>query len=285
MLAVRDALHFVRWRVVALRYAGRLAMRLSGPQVPARTIGRGTTDLDRQIRELGYAKGPGVPPDLLAQALAIYAPRAEQVVPAKAGHPFVNLFRPDDASPENPVFRFALSEEVLDRAHDYFDGDPRFDSIQVLYSWPTDSLSESQMWHKDYGDSKSFHCVAYLNDVTSPEDGPFVFVDRRDSQRIARSPFIRRIPDARFARELKNGEQRVFYGKAGESVLIDPSACYHYGSRCRNPRLAIFVTFSSNRPFVPPQPMIRGRASANVAAARQVRPDLSEAYLSRIFAA
>lgn len=278
MLAVRDALHFVRWRVVAVRYAGRLAVRR--PPAPA-----GTTEVDRRMRELGHAPGPSLPAELLAEALAIYSPRAEQVVPTAGGHPFVNLFRPEDATADNPVFRFALSPAVLDRVHDYFDGDFRFDSIQVLYSWPTDSVAESQMWHKDYGDSRSFHCVAYLSDVTTSADGPFVFVDRRDTRRIGRSPFIRRIADEKFARELKGGKQHTFFGMAGESVLVDPAACYHYGSRCQNPRLAIFVTFNSARPFVPAQPMIRGRTAPNVAAARQVRPDLSETYLARIFAA
>ncbi len=283
MPAVKDALHFVRWRVVPVRYAGRVAQRLAAPRVP--TAG-GRTAVDAQLRELGHAPGPRIPADLLAQMQALYRPRTEQVVPTTGGHPFTNLFRPEDATSDNPVFRFAVSPEVLDRAHDYFDGDFRFDSIQVLYSWPTERHSESQMWHRDYGDSKSFHCVAYLNDVLTPEDGPFGYIDRIDTrERIAKSPFIRRITDEQFARELGEGRQHVFYGKAGESVLIDPAACYHYGSRCRTPRLALFVTFNSARPFVPAQPMIRGRVEATAAAAQAVRPDLSPAYLQRIFAA
>jgi len=157
------------------------------------------------------------------------------------------------------------------------------DSIQVLYSWASQgSLRESQMWHRDYGDSKSFHWIAYLNDVTGPEDGPFAFVDKEDARRITRSPFIRRIADPAFARELGDGKVRQFLGRAGQSIFVDPAACYHSGSRCKNPRLAIFVTFNTDRPFVAPTPLVTENRRRIADAARQIRPDLSDPYLKRM---
>ena len=205
------------------------------------------------------------------------------MVPAEAGHPFENLMRPEDLDPDNPVLRFAFSREILDAADAYFGGYFRFDSIQVLYSYATEgSLRESQLWHRDYGDTKSLHCVAYVNDVLEPEDGPFVFVDRNDTRRIGSSPLIRRIPDERFRRELGEGRIRSFYGEGGESVLVDPAACYHFGSRCMNPRTAIFVTFNTDRPFVPATPLMRENRKRLLAAAAAIRPDLSRDYLERI---
>ena len=177
-----------------------------------------------------------------------------------------------------------MSPAVLDVADDYFGGRFSVDSIQLLYSWPTEGpLRASQYWHKDYGDSRSLHCVAYVTDVFTPEDGPFVYIDRADTQRIGTSPFIRRIEDRQLEAELGSGVQRTFYGRAGESVLIDPAACYHYGSRCQRPRLAIFATFNTDRPFVSATPAIRAGAALAAAEAAKVRPDLDESYLRRIF--
>ena len=157
------------------------------------------------------------------------------------------------------------------------------DSIQALYSWPTaGALRESQLWHKDYGDWKSFHWIAYLNDVNGPDDGPFSFIDKRDARRIAPSPFIRRIADDDFSRELKGGQVRVFAGRAGDSIFVDPAACYHCGSRCRNPRLAVFVTFNTSNPFVAPTAPIRENRQRIFEAARSLRPDLSDGYLRRL---
>lgn len=280
MSSIHQLLHFIRWRTIAVRYAGKLRGR--PPAASHRTHPARTRTVER-LQAHGHEAGPRIGDADLAQIRAIYEPRAGQVEMRQTGHPFTNLFQREDMTPNNPVFRFALSPAVLDRADEYFGGRFLIDSIQVLYSWPTEGeLRESQMWHKDYGDSKSFHCVAYVNDVMTPEDGPFVFVDRDDTKSIARSPFIRRISDADFARELGAGKPRHFYGRAGESVLIDPAACYHYGSRCKRPRMAIFATFNTNRPFVSPIPLIRENSERAVQSALLVRPDLSEAYLRRI---
>jgi hypothetical protein len=278
MTAVRDALHFLRWRLVPVRYAGKLR---AGPR--PRPAAAPRTRLAATIDQQGHAAGPALDAPTLAQVQAIYRPRVAAVVPSSGGHPFTNLVRPEDFAPENPVFRFAWSAPVLDVAHDYFGGRFILDSIQVLYSWPTEGEPrESQLWHKDYGDTRTLHCVAYLNDVQTLDDGPFVYVDKADTRRIGRSPVIRRIDDTRFAAELGDGRLRQFYGRAGESVFVDPSACYHYGSRCRNGRLAIFVTFFTDRPFVAPTPPIVAHRERIAAAASTVRPDLSDAYLRRL---
>ena len=280
MSSVKSVLGFVRWQLVPVRYAGKIARWPRGVAAGSH-IPRGRAAA--MVQEHGFQPGPRLPQQALAEIQAIYRPRAEQVRPTATGHNFVNLVEPGDYVSGNALIRFAFSTEVLDVADDYFGGRFVVDSIQVLYSWPTAvAPHDSQMWHRDYGDSKSFHCVAYLNDVTTVEDGPLVYVDRSDARRIGRSLIIRRIPDARFKSELGNGHIRHFFGQAGESVFVDPAACYHYGSRCRNPRLAIFVTFNTDRPFVAPTDAIRTNADAILAAAKQVRPDLTDRYLQRL---
>ena len=280
MQAIRDVYQLLRWRLIAVRYLWKIKRFLTVPSLP-RPAARGNSD--SPIARHGHAPGPRIAAAQLDEIRAIYAPRAAEVVPAERGHPFVNLIRPEDITPDNPVMRFAFSREVLDAAHDYFGEEFRFDSIQVLYSYPTEGRHrESQMWHRDYGDTKSFHCVAYVNDVLEPEDGPFVFVDRNDTKRIASAPIIRRIPDDKFRKELGDGQVRSFLGKAGESVFVDPSACYHFGSRCERARTAIFVTFNTHRPFVPAIPLMRENRQTLVETAKAIRPDLSPAFIERI---
>lgn len=271
---------FLRWRLVPMRYLTMLwNMRLSllFRRPPLRML---TT---QAIHENGYGAGPNLSPEQLAAMQATYCPRMAVAQPKTEGNPFVNLFTADDIDPDNLVFRYAFSPEVLDVAADYFGGKLILDSIQVLYSYPTGGkLRESQYWHLDYGDTRTFHCVAYLNDVLKPEDGPFVFVDKRTSKLIGQSPLVRRIPDAQFDAELKEGQIQSFFAPAGTAVFVDPQACYHYGSRCEKSRLAIFVTFSSWFPFVQPVPLVRENRAKIWHAARKVRPDLTESFLTTL---
>jgi hypothetical protein len=277
MQSAQDLFRFVRWRLVPLRYAGKWkrALTRSGKQAPR------LSNVECIERE-GYVQGPRIDPTTLQEIGAKDHPRCAKVTPTRGGHPFVNLLTPADYSTDDPVVRLAFSHGVLDVAHDYFCGRLSLDSIQVLYSWPTQEMCESQMWHKDYGDSRSFHWIAYLNDVATDDDGPFVFVNKADTRRIGRSPFIRRIDDQRFFRELGSGELRRFLGQAGESVYVDPSACYHYGSRCKNPRLAIFITFNTARPFVPATDPVRNNPQKLFEVGRTLRPDLTDAYLRQL---
>ncbi|MBP8235286.1 MAG: hypothetical protein KAY22_23600 [Rhizorhabdus sp.] len=280
MALLREIASFVRWRLVPVRYATRVT---GGSWARRRERFPFRTAVSDAIQQQGHHQGPTFSPDLVAAINAAYRPRASTVKPKERGAPFVNLMRPEDIDSGNPVMKLAFSPEVLDPAADYFGGTPTLDSIQVLYSWPTDGpLRESQKWHKDYGDTRSFHCIVYLNDVLKDEEGPFVYVDKRDTRRISKAPIIRRIPDDRFARELGPGTVRSFYGKAGESVFVDPAVCYHYGSRCRTPRLAIFVTFNSHVPFVPPVDLVCENRQKLLEAARTLRPDLSESFLRNL---
>lgn len=277
---LRKAASFARWRLVPVRYAtllGSLKWSKLFRSPPSKTAAVA------EIETRGFTKGPSLSQEQLQQIVGIYGPRGDKVVPKPNGHPFVNLFTADDIHPDNPILHFAFSPEVLEVAADYFGGRLILDSIQVLYSYPTEGmLRESQHWHLDYGDAKSLHCVSYLKDMHTPEDGPFVYIDKLATNKIGRSIIVRRIPDQQFDRELKGGKIETFYGKAGSSVLIDPSACYHYGSRCKTPRLALFITFNTWFPFVQPMPIVTQNTQKILATANQIRPDLSQDFLKAL---
>lgn len=280
MKVVKELVGFLRWRLIPVRYAGKIARSLPGrspqplpPRAPA--VAR--------LRKTGWVPAPSVPGEMLDRIRNKYFPRAEAVVARKGGHPFTSLFHGADISPEDPICQLAFSRELLDAVHDYFGGRFRYNSIQIAYSWPTEGRREqSQLWHRDYGDTRSFHWVVYLNDVLDDEGGPFTFVDRPATERIGNSAIIRRIDDERFRRELGDGEILRFLGKAGEGIFVDPSLCYHFGSRCRRPRLAMFVTFSTDTPFTDATELVMSDREKLIETACILRPDLSSDYIRAI---
>ena len=279
MTSLRDIGSFIRWRLIPVRYA-TMAMEFGKN---AGTRFADVTKTSGVIPEQGFHAGPTLDTETVAALRDIYVPRGATVVPKDRGAPFVNLVKPEDFTADSPLMKIAFSPEVLDPAIDYFGGRLTLDSIQVLYSYPTEKLRESQFWHKDYGDRKSFHCVIYLNDVLTDDKGPFVFVDKSDTKKIRKSMAIRRLADDELKAELGNGKIRTFYGKAGESVFVDPAVCYHYGSRCTSePRFAIFVTFNTATPFVPANPQILSNAERLAEVGAQLRPDLNPRFLRNI---
>lgn len=269
---------FLRWRLVPVRYLTRLfdlRWRYIFKPYPVRT------SICQELERSGYQVPDALDGPNIVEAQEMYRARTISVVPKDSGHPFVNLFSKEDIHPDNPVFRLAFSPEILDVAADYFGNKLILDSIQVLYSYSTNGdVRESQHWHLDYADRKSFHAIIYLNDVNGGDDGPFVFVDKAATQQIGRSVIVRRIADDQFARELGNNLRHQFLGRSGSLVYVDPAVCYHYGSRCKESRLAVFVTFSSWFPYVQPVPLIRENRERIFLAAQKVRPDLGVELLS-----
>lgn len=276
---LRSCLSFIRWRLVPVRYITMLQ------EMKFRRIihsNRHTKSVSLQIKKNGFSEAPTIPLDLMERMKSIYLHRGGGIKPQSHGHPFVNLFNSDDINENDPICQYAFSQQVLDVASDYFEGNFILDSIQVLYSYPTDNLRESQLWHLDYGDKKSFHSLSYLTDVQSEMDGPFVFLDKETSSKIGRSLIVKRLHD----NEILNltGEDKTirFLGKAGSAVYVDPAVCYHYGSRCRQPRVAVFVTFNGRFPFAKPMPIVAENRHKLLEVAVKIRPDLAESFLTRL---
>ena len=280
MKKLRKIASFIRWRFVPMRYFTMIRFMRCHYLLKPYPV---KTALSEEIEQSGYHVTVPIEEEVVKDIQALYLLRTKAVVPKNHGHPFVNLFTSEDIHPDNPVFRLAFSPRILEVAADYFNNKFILDSIQVLYSYSIgEEIRESQYWHLDYGDRKSFHAIIYLNDVSDSNDGPFVFVDKQTTKKIGRSLIVRRIADEQFIKELGDGEIRQFHGQAGSMVYVDPSACYHYGSRCKESRLAIFVTFSSWFPFVQPIPIVAENRQMIFSAAKQVRPDLSSNFLQTI---
>ena len=281
---LRETVGFLRWRLVPVRKLGKLRNRLVG-HAPAGRREEWGFDPARlsELENRGFTIPEPVDPDLLAEIRDLYLPRGEDVVPTEYGHPFVNLVQPEDFHADNPLFRLAFSDHILAAADGYFNGAFSFSSLQVAWSFPTGgALRESQMWHRDYGDNRSLHFIMYLNDVTGDEGGPFVFIDKQASRKVARSPIIRRLSDDEIAAEIGSDTFETFYGRAGDAILMDPAACYHFGSRCKVPRAAAFITFNTHVPYTEMMEPLATHRAAAAREARKVRPDLPGDYIDAI---
>tara|TARA_R110002072_G_scaffold243304_9_gene402291 strand:- start:232 stop:1086 length:855 start_codon:yes stop_codon:yes gene_type:complete len=271
---------FLKWQLVPVRYLGRLRYLRPRHITPANSP---RSAKGMEIEAAGYAAGPVLSQDMLTKMQEIFVSRAPTAAPEKLKAPFINLSRAEDLTKDNPLVQLAFSKDILDVAIDYFGGRLTLDSLQVLHSFPqTGPLKESQKWHLDYGDSRSLHCVYYLNDVTDMDGGPFVFIDKENSKKVGRGLIVRRIEDDQFTQESNDAPLQIAYGKAGTSLWVDPAACYHYGSRCKRPRTAIFLTFNSDSPFMAPTPLIVENARQIAEAGKALRPDLDPTVIDKM---
>ena len=251
---------FLRWNLILVRLIGSLKyIRNYFKKGMIKSLPFESTT---QIKHIGYSIGPTIDSTLVDEIMNIYKERGEKVIPKKSGAPFFNILDSNDITIDNPIIKLAFSKEILDAAIDYFGG---------------------KFWHKDFWDSKSFHAIIYLNDVNKIEDGPFVFINKIDTKKIKKSIFIRRIDDKKLIEELGDENKiNYFYGKRGSCVFVDPSVCYHYGSRCKSYRYAIFITFNTDTPYTTPIRLVSENKSKLLNVATQLRPDLSPKLLQTI---
>ena len=282
---LRDTIGFVRWRLVPLRALGKVKAHLAGHAPPGVYEELAAMDAARlsELENQGWTVAPSPDQETLREIAEIYLPRAEDVVPTDHGHPFENVVRPEDFDAANPLFRFAFSDAILGAANSYFGGAFSMASLQVMRSFPTHGeLRESQKWHRDYGDAKSLHFVMYLTEVRREEHGPFTFLNKPTSRRVRRSPIIRRLSDEQIAAETGTRDFEVFRGGPGDAIFVDPAVCYHFGSRCKRPRTAVFITFNTHRPYTRMMEPLSAHRARAASEAKKVRPDLPPDYIDRV---
>ena len=126
---------------------------------------------------------------------------------------------------------------------------PHLESIDVIESNPSGrELSASQLWHYDINDQRIIKLFVYLEDC-GPENGPFTFVPADSSQRVARN-VGHYVDDDRLSKAVPESTWEKVEGTSGTAFLIDTGRCYHFGSRCQKPRVAMIATYSSGLKFM-----------------------------------
>lgn len=258
---------FLRWRVKQKRYAVKslntirdLPRRLAETVAPAEP----NAQLDTLMAD-AYGQLP-VQLAIPEIDLSPYAGRAQ-------GAAFI------DISPDHPEIVERVVTEILGDAgtaamiNGYFDGRPWLWNVALNYSEPRDVLTDSQLWHFDYGDSRQLHFMVYFSDVVDTS-GPFTFLKLAESDRVKRHPFIvERLTDEDLAERyaIDVDEKRIrMTGKRGDVYFTDPGRLMHQGARCSTTRLVMFISFTSRAP------MTKG---GRLAMTPEVRERIGAAYL------
>jgi hypothetical protein len=156
---------------------------------------------------------------------------------------------------DSPFARFALQPTLLAGLAEYYGELPRLDYVTVTYSGPAEGeLRFSQLWHRDYDDTRVVKLFVYLTDV-GDEDGPFTFLPGPHSDRVGFSARSHR-PDAAIAARVDLGAAVRMIAPRLSAFLVETSRCLHMGSRVApgHERLMYTATFISAPPIFPERP-------------------------------
>jgi len=192
---------------------------------------------------------------------------------------FQNIL-PDHEVPAYPaVLDFALSSEVLFVVSSYLKCIPALsrchpEGIRLAESFADfddqpDTLRDSQLYHIDYYSRPNVYVIVALEEITE-ECGPFRFLPASVSRKAAgqlkywsrKKPY--RLSDEELYDVVDPDDVITFSGRPGSILFIDPSTCFHYGSRNSvQPRYQLMLGYTT-----------------------AVRTDLSEEYLrNRVYSA
>lgn len=150
--------------------------------------------------------------------------------------------------------RFALQEPVLRLVTAYFGEVPLLAYVLLSLSRHVgDDWQVSQLWHRDYDDTKVLKMFTYLSEVPDESYGPFTLLPRRASGRVRHVGWRSHVHDAAVFRWIDPRERRQVTGPALTTFFVDTRACYHMGSRVKPGRTRLMYTaaFISAPPIYP----------------------------------
>ena len=158
---------------------------------------------------------------------------------------------------QSPFLRVAMQPNIVSILSSLYGEIPRLDYVLLTLSeYAGDQYKVSQLWHKDYDDTKVVKLFIYLTDVTSIEDGPFTFFSGPDSDKVGfslKSHQNDRIINAKIG--LKKARSMI--APKLTAFLVETSRCLHMGSRVADghKRLLYTATYiSSPRLYPEPDP-------------------------------
>jgi hypothetical protein len=167
---------------------------------------------------------------------------------------WASLLKDDDLTPESIFLRYASQERIYRLACMYLGTAPRLTDVSLQYSFAVpDDPTHSQLWHRDYQDTKIFKVFIYCNDVLSEEDGAFHAAHRRAVRPRYNNPLYssRKFTDQQFSKIADLSKVEPIYGKTGTTFICDTCSSFHFGSRCIKPRLACWFTYSAYASLYP----------------------------------
>lgn len=244
---------FVRWRLKPVRWSGKLLGQLRQlPQWPYEQTERKAigTKAHAELVGNGYTR--------FATGLSLPQIDIDRLIGRASGKAFVDVGQDFPDQVAEAFVKIMSLPGAQETVLDYFDGCPRLWNVALNYSDVSDQVSDSQLWHFDYGDTKQFHFMVYFTEVDL-DSGPFTFFDATTSSQVLRHPFvIERLTDENLSKNygINVAQQSIrLLGARGDVFAADPGRILHQGARCSKPRLVMFITFTT------PTPMSRGGRS------------------------
>jgi hypothetical protein len=163
-------------------------------------------------------------------------------------------------SVDNPFVHFALQPEILAIVGHAFGELPRLDYVLLTLSKNANAeLNYSQLWHRDYDDTRVVKLFVYLTDVRDLADGPFTFIPGPMSDRVG---FRLRShqTDSEISTAIPLSAAHAIEAPRLTAFMVDTARCLHMGSRVAqgHERLLYTATFISiPRLYPEPPPFFR----------------------------
>jgi hypothetical protein len=130
------------------------------------------------------------------------------------------------------MVRFALQEQILRIISRYFGEAPFLNYVLLTHSKHVDAPPKmSQLWHRDYDDTRVVKLFVYLSDVEDLHSGPFTFFPRQASAAIRSPFFLRHLSDDVVFGQVPAVRAVAMTAPKGSAFLVDTGNCYHMGSR------------------------------------------------------
>lgn len=250
MFALRSVASFVRWRLKPVRWLGKLLgqLRLLPQRSYVQTERKASgTKAYAELVSNGHTK--------FETGLSLPQIDFDRLSGRASGKAFVDVGQDFPDQMAEAFVKIMSLPGAQETVLDYFDGRPKLWNVALNYSDVSEEVSDSQLWHFDYGDTKQLHFMVYFTDVEL-DCGPFTFFDAPTSAQVLRHPLvIERLTDEDLSKNYGiNVSQRSIrlVGARGDVFAADPGRILHQGARCTKPRLVMFITFTT------PAPMSRG---------------------------
>ena len=168
--------------------------------------------------------------------------------------PFLVPYDLDQSDPTNlPVTEFALHPKILGTVSRYIGSMPVLLKSSIWYSNGEDVGGRSQFFHLDGEDIRTIKLLFMLEDVDT-STRPFTIISAKESKQaykwLKRSGKIKvrneKIPDEVFFSYTEKSSVVPLIGTAGTAAFVDPTRCYHYGSRIgTKPRWLLMLHYQS----------------------------------------
>lgn len=164
----------------------------------------------------------------------------------------------DGKLPADSVFvRFATQPKVIQMLTRALGTVPQLsDVLLTLSEESNEQLVYSQLWHRDFDDTRTLKVFVYLTDVPTTDFGPFTFIPGPESDRIGR--FMKsHMPDEVVFNSTTRDSVREMKSPRATAFVVETSRCLHMGSRMTpgHHRLLYTATFVTvPRPYVEPPP-------------------------------